>query len=167
VAQGVAEMVGGVGLATGGGLGGAASCPVTVGAGCVVGAEAVIAGSALTAHGATVGALGLGQEVSMLGEAANQLLMAKGKPSGMSGGLGNVGGGKLTAQQALDAAEKWLGKDYKEIAPGVYRSADGRKQFRMTTGDLTDPVQGAHVHFESIDADGRTILENSHVLVDK
>jgi RHS repeat-associated protein len=107
VAQGVAEMVGGVGLATGGGLGGAASCPVTVGAGCVVGAEAVIAGSALTAHGATVGALGLGQEVSMLGEAANQLLMAKG-----SGGSEKIPGNPFRGKHAPEEAFKHLEKNH-------------------------------------------------------
>jgi hypothetical protein len=78
-------------------------------------------------------------------------------------GFGNVGGGFTTAEEALSAAEDWLGPGYDEIAPGVYRSADGTTQFRMTTSDLTDPVQGPHVHFEAIGPDGRTIIENSHV----
>jgi len=76
----------------------------------------------------------------------------------------NIGGGEITSKQTLDAAQKWLGEDYKEIAPGVYRSKDGSRQFRITTDDLTDP-KGVHVHFESIDADGRTILENDHVYI--
>ena len=33
----------------------------------------------------------------------------------------------------------------------------------MTGSDLTDPVQGGHVHFESIGPDGRQIIENGHV----
>lgn len=37
----------------------------------------------------------------------------------------------------------------------------------MTDSDLTDPKQGPHVHFEPVDSDGRTILENSHVLLDE
>jgi len=78
-------------------------------------------------------------------------------------GLGNVGGGATTAENALGGAEQWLGPEYEEIAPGVYRSADGASQFRMTTSDLTDPLQGPHVHFEAIGPDGRTIIENSHV----
>jgi len=86
-------------------------------------------------------------------------------PVGLVGvrGFGNVGGGKLTVEKALGLAEKWLGPGYKEIAEGVYRSADNLRQFRMTTDDLLDPRQGSHVHFESIDANGRDIVENSHV----
>ena len=78
-------------------------------------------------------------------------------------GTRQVSGGVTSAENALRQGEKWLGSGYKEIAPGVFRSADNTKQFRMTTGDLLDPKQGQHVHFESIGADGRTILENSHV----
>jgi RHS repeat-associated protein len=77
----------------------------------------------------------------------------------------NVQGGVTDPGEVLGGAEKWLGKGYKEISPGVFRSADGRRQFRMTDSDLTDPKQGPHVHFEAVDADGRTILENSHVLI--
>jgi RHS repeat-associated protein len=82
-----------------------------------------------------------------------------------AGGVRNVAGGTLTAERALVQGEKWVGAGYKEIAPGVYRSADGLRQFRMTTSDLVDPRQGPHVHFESISPDGRTIIENSHVKI--
>jgi RHS repeat-associated protein len=78
-------------------------------------------------------------------------------------GFGNIGGGKTTVEEALKQAEKWLGPGYREVAPGVFRSADDARQFRMTFSDLSDPDQGAHVHFEVIASDGRTILENSHV----
>jgi hypothetical protein len=44
------------------------------------------------------------------------------------------------AKAALRLAERILGKGYKEIAPGVYRSADGLKQFRMTDSDLLNKV---------------------------
>jgi RHS repeat-associated protein len=84
---------------------------------------------------------------------------------GVERGLGNVDGGTATARQAVEAAEKWLGPGYKEIVPGVFRSADDTKQFRMTTSDLTDTRIGPHVHFESIASDGRTIVENSHVKI--
>ena len=80
-------------------------------------------------------------------------------------GYGNVGGGATTAENALTQAEKYLGPGYKEISPGVYRSADGARQFRMTNSDLLDPRQGPHVHFEAIGPDGRTIVENSHVTI--
>jgi RHS repeat-associated protein len=78
-------------------------------------------------------------------------------------GLGNVGGGMANAGRVLDDAQAWLGPGYREIAPGVFRSADGTRQFRMTTSDLSGP--NPHVHFESIASNGRTILENSHVYV--
>ncbi|WP_404401298.1 hemagglutinin repeat-containing protein [Pelagibacterium halotolerans] len=94
---------------------------------------------------------------------ALELLELLNGQGGQSDGHGNIGGGNVSPDQALDAAERWLGADYREIAPGVYRSADGTRQFRMTSGDLTDLRQGAHVHFESIGADGRLIVENSHV----
>jgi RHS repeat-associated protein len=80
-------------------------------------------------------------------------------------GYGNVGGGVTTAENALTQAEKYLGHGCKEISPGVYRSADGARQFRMTNSDLLDPRQGPHVHFEAIGPDGRTIIENSHVTI--
>jgi hypothetical protein len=84
-------------------------------------------------------------------------------PSTLTTGLGNISGGTTTAENALTQAEQWLGPGYQEIAPGVFRSADDTLQFRMTTSDLTDPIQGPHVHFEAIGPDGGTIIENSHV----
>ncbi|OJV35348.1 MAG: hypothetical protein BGO33_08745 [Bacteroidia bacterium 43-41] len=58
-----------------------------------------------------------------------------------------------TAERALEMGTRVLGKGYKEIAPGVFRSADGLKQFRMTNSDIipTHKLNGnftPHVHFE-------------------
>ncbi|MEO5984203.1 MAG: hypothetical protein ABIP80_01790, partial [Ferruginibacter sp.] len=47
-----------------------------------------------------------------------------------------------------------LGKGYKEIAPGVFRSADGLKQFRMTSNSdlIGKGMKGVpHVHIEVFD----------------
>jgi hypothetical protein len=78
------------------------------------------------------------------------------------GPLGNTGSGSATTDDALAAAENWLGNSYTEIAPGVYRSnGNPSNQFRMTGSDLGAP--DPHVHFESIGPDGRTIVENGHV----
>jgi hypothetical protein len=73
-------------------------------------------------------------------------------------------GATMSDDEVLDVAAFWLGEDYHEIAPGVFRSRTypGR-QFRMTTSDLADPRQGPHVHFEKVGPDGRSILENWHV----
>jgi len=73
----------------------------------------------------------------------------------------NVFGGYRTVSEALDEAHAWLGPAYREIAPGVFRSADGLRQFRMTTADLT--ASGPHVQFELVGPDGRWIMENRHV----
>lgn len=76
-------------------------------------------------------------------------------------GFGNVSSGTTTTANALSAAERYLGSGYNEIAPGVFRSADNLRQFRMTTLDILDARP--HAHFESIAIDGRTILENGHL----
>ena len=100
------------------------------------------------------------EDVARAGEAAEAAETAVN-----TAGHGAVGGGATTAENALTQAEKYLGPGYKEIAPGVFRSADGTRQFRMTAGDLMGAHGdiGPHVNFESIGADGRTITENAHV----
>lgn len=66
------------------------------------------------------------------------------------------------AAAALKLAERILGKGYKEIAPGVFRSADGLKQFRMTDSDLLDKVP--HVNIEIFDPGNlRKPTTNYHV----
>jgi hypothetical protein len=76
-------------------------------------------------------------------------------------GVGNVAAGVIRNERALGAGERWLGEGYREIAPGVYRSADNTRQFRMTASDLG--AKNPHVHFESIGPNGREITENAHV----
>ncbi len=91
-------------------------------------------------------------------------------PAAVSGGTiregwGNIGSHKpISSAVALNSALKWLGSGYREIAPGVYRSNDGRRQFRMTNSDLipTHGNLGSHVHFEALDAAG-TVIENLHL----
>ena len=85
--------------------------------------------------------------------------------AGEETGLGDLAAGSISNEDVAGAAERWLGDGYEEIAPGVYRSADGARQFRMTESDLgaTNP----HVHFESVSPDGRTIIENAHVYLDE
>jgi hypothetical protein len=82
-------------------------------------------------------------------------------------GMGNIGShGPVSPSVALGSAAKWLGQGYREIAPGVFRSADGLRQFRMTTRDLlpTHGNIGPHVHFEALDALGE-VIENLHLPV--
>lgn len=84
-------------------------------------------------------------------------------------GRGNVTSKfKLTADEALQAGEKWVGSGYKEIGKprqGVFRSADGRRQFRMDEGSLMgahDP-NVPHIHFQEVGSDGRRFKTNNHV----
>lgn len=77
--------------------------------------------------------------------------------------LRDIDGGAASADEILSGATKWLGDGYSEIAPGVFRSADNTRQFRMVNSNLRG--RNPHVNFETIAEDGRTILENSHVTV--
>ncbi len=65
--QAASEMVGGVGLITGGGAAGLATCAETLGGGCLVGAGIAVGGVALTTHGAAVGINAVQEEVKLLG----------------------------------------------------------------------------------------------------
>ncbi len=84
------------------------------------------------------------------------------------GGMGNIGShAPVNPTTALSGAERWLGPGYREIAPGVYRSADGLRQFRMTNSDLlpTHGNIGPHVHFEIPNPAGGPPLENLHLSI--
>jgi hypothetical protein len=75
----------------------------------------------------------------------------------------DIDGGVLAADEALEQGARWLGEGYRELANGVFRSADDTRQFRIVGSNL----KGAnpHVNFEVIADDGRTIIENSHVRI--
>ena len=67
---------------------------------------------------------------------------------------------------ALVTAEKWLKPGYTEIGKpgsGVYRSADGLRQFRMSATDIGGGHGkiGPHVHFEKFSPTGEK-LKNIH-----
>jgi len=54
-----------------------------------------------------------------------------------------------TAENGLELAGKFLKLGYTEIAPGVFRSSDQLRQFRMKTSDITGAHgPGPHFHFE-------------------
>lgn len=83
-----------------------------------------------------------------------------GVPPGGGGGGVPPGGGRdpnpsqttsASTSQALDAAGRWLGPNYRELGrpgSGVFRSADGLRQFRMAPNDLAPHDDDPHVHFE-------------------
>ncbi|NCD10328.1 MAG: hypothetical protein EOL98_13095 [Negativicutes bacterium] len=62
-----------------------------------------------------------------------------------------VNGMKLETNSALDAAEDFLGKGYKDLENGRYMSADGTKVVRMGDSDiLGQHGGGAHMNFETL-----------------
>jgi RHS repeat-associated protein len=72
----------------------------------------------------------------------------------------------LTINEALTAGAKWVGPGYQQLAPGVFRSADGLRQFRMTTSDILGRHGniGPHVNFESFKAaTDKIAAENLHM----
>jgi len=99
------------------------------------------------------------------GGAAQAIGSAPGSGGATIRGLGNITHqGPLSPDTALQSATSWLGGEYREIAPGVFRSADGLRQFRMTATDLLGAHGdiGAHIHFEALSPAGR-VIENLHV----
>ena len=78
----------------------------------------------------------------------------------------------LNSDQALDAGLKHLGPGYKEIGKpgsGVFRSADGTKQFRIDNNSLSGnhAPNVPHVHLETYKQGARKPTTNNHIpLVD-
>ena len=71
-----------------------------------------------------------------------------------------------TVNKALALAERFLGKGYTEIAPGVFRSADRLRQVRMTDSDILGAHGkiGPHFNFEIyIPQNLRKPVKNYHV----
>ena len=92
----------------------------------------------------------------MQGEYASELLSEEGsiglgRDATCGKGMGNIPGGEASIDQVLSGAVRWLGEGYREIGPGVFRSADGTRQFRMVyPNDLAPRIGSPHVNFEYI-----------------
>jgi hypothetical protein len=74
----------------------------------------------------------------------------------------------LTADEALDAGQQWVGDGYTELGKpgsGVFRSADGTRQFRIDDGSLTGShAPGVpHVHLETYAPGARIPSVNNHI----
>ena len=75
---------------------------------------------------------------------------------------------KLTEDEALEVGEKWLGNEYSEIGrsgQGVFRSADGTRQFRIDDGSLTRAHSPGvpHVHLEAFSPGANYPYVNNHI----
>lgn len=78
----------------------------------------------------------------------------------------NVTSKPRAINDALQLAFKWLKPGYKEIGKkgsGIFRSADGLRQFRMVTADILGKHGkiGPHVHFEKLNLEGE-VIKNIH-----
>ncbi len=65
---------------------------------------------------------------------------------------------RLSSTDALTTGEQFLGPGYKQLGKpnsGVFRSADGLRQFKIDGGSLIHP-QGAHVSFEAFNVSQST-----------
>ncbi len=75
---------------------------------------------------------------------------------------------RLSASEALEAGEKFLGTGYREIGKsgsGVFRSSDGLRQFRIDTNSLLgkhNPWE-PHVHLETYTPGKRAPNVNNHI----
>ena len=74
---------------------------------------------------------------------------------------------KLTADEALQAGEKWVGKGYKErkVGSGVFVSADGQRQFRMDNNSIlgNHAPDVPHVHLETLAPGQKYPIANNHI----
>ncbi|HUX80685.1 MAG TPA: hypothetical protein VMW10_13220 [Alphaproteobacteria bacterium] len=75
-----------------------------------------------------------------------------------------IPGGRITEEKFLDAAIKYLGKDYKTLPNGRYVSKDGLRQVRYGRPEVKNKH---HAHFEAYDKPNGRIIENSHVEIVK
>jgi RHS repeat-associated protein len=84
-------------------------------------------------------------------------------------GSGNIlSSSRLSANELLEAGQKFLGTGYKELGKdgsGVFRSADGTRQFRIDSGSLSGShAPGVpHGHFEVFSAGATKPKVNNHV----
>ncbi|CCB91787.1 hypothetical protein WCH_CN15810 [Waddlia chondrophila 2032/99] len=76
---------------------------------------------------------------------------------------------RLSVDEALDAGQKFLGSGYREMGQsgsGVFRSADGLRQFRMDTSSLLGKHSPGypHVHLELFKYGTREPYINNHII---
>lgn len=76
---------------------------------------------------------------------------------------------KLSSNEALEAGMLFLGKNYKELGrpgSGIFRSADGLRQFRIYSNSLAGKhnPRAPHAHLEAFKPNIKDPYVNNHVL---
>ena len=85
--------------------------------------------------------------------------------------LGIKDGMKTTSTKALELGQEFLGKGYREVGPGRYVLADGKRVFRMGDNDILGKHGGGpHVNFETLKPNpnkpGKMMVDqNYHVFI--
>ena len=85
--------------------------------------------------------------------------------------LGIKDGMKTTSTKDLELGQEFLGKGYREVGPGRYVSADGKRVFRMGDNDILGKHGGGpHVNFETLKPNpnkpGKMMVDqNYHVFI--
>lgn len=85
--------------------------------------------------------------------------------------LGIKNGMKTTSSKALELGQNFLGKGYREVSPGRYVSADGKRVFRMGDNDILGKHGGGpHVNLEILKPNpnkpGKMMVEqNYHIFI--
>jgi hypothetical protein len=130
---------------------------VTLGAGGAFSKATIAGGKWVISGGKGLFARGVSAAEQSVGKASNAVSNAGGKVAVSARGR--------DTSSILTSAERYLKNGYNEIAPGVFRSVDGERQFRMTNSDLMGKHGkiGPHVHFEKLDSQTREVLKNIHV----
>lgn len=107
--------------------------------------------------------LGIEKESAVLASKTVASLAKQAAPKGLQ----LVDGAKMSIDQALGAAETFLGKGYKDIGKGRFVSSDGFRQVRMGDTDILGfHGGGPHINFETFDRPiqkGAKMLENIHI----
>ncbi|MDF7675803.1 VENN motif pre-toxin domain-containing protein, partial [Neisseriaceae bacterium ESL0693] len=163
------------------------ACMANLGTCTVIGVDSVDTIAGLATGAVTVGSLAPNQVVSKGKQALEELKGGAKVPKPSAADLHNstsnvdnvikesLSGKKnftsqsiLTEDEALTAGEKFLGTNYKEIGKpgsGVYRSADGTREFRIDRGSLSGSHSPhvPHVHFSVINTETGKVISNNHV----
>ena len=153
IVSGVGQVVTGLAGDVGGGALCASGVGIPAGVAVVAGSTTlVVAGAAEVAASASLvysSVSNLGRDVDELNRSQQQDTQKNTGNTGEKRELTN--GMKMRTDEALDAAEEFLGEGYKDMGNGRFVSADGKRQVRMGDSDILGKHAGApHMNFEEL-----------------
>ena len=102
----------------------------------------------------------IGSRIAAVGKAATDYIAKKSVPKVVTKVTPQLPQNriKISANDALDLADDFLGKGYKEVSPGRFISSDGLRQVRMGMNDLLgNHGGGPHINFDIINPKYKSI----------